>query len=247
MPTLFVVMPVFNEPATVARSVGLALDAPVPEGWSIRVVLIDDGSELETIDEGRTLSKRGQATVIFLPRNQGKGAALQTGFRRALELASDGDAVVIQDADLEYDSRDFMALLGPVARGEADLVLGNRWAVAPRGAKRFVHRLLNGFLTLASNATTGLRVRDMECCLKLFSIPALRRVLPDLDEERFGIEPQIVASAARHGLRVREVSVSYAPRGFDEGKKIRLKDGLRVFVVLWRERARTRRMRHGGR
>jgi dolichol-phosphate mannosyltransferase len=104
--------------------------------------------------------------------------------------------------------------------------------------------MLNGFLTVSSNVMTGLKVSDMECCLKLFTIPAMRTIIGDLDEERFGIEPQIVAAAARHGLRVREAPASYAPRSFEEGKKIRMKDGLRVFVVLWRERRKTARAIH---
>lgn len=247
MPTLFVVMPVFNESATVATSVRRAREAPLPDGWSAQVILVDDGSELPTVDRNREVAHRGEATVIFLARNRGKGAALRTGFGHALERASERDAVVIQDADLEYDSRDFASLLEPVIRGEADLVLGNRWTGSATSTLRLAHRLLNGFLTWASNLTTGLRVQDMECCLKLFSVPALRRVLPDLDEDRFGIEPQIVASAARHGLRVRETPVSYDPRGFADGKKIRAKDGLQVFAVLWRERRRTRAAQPGAR
>jgi glycosyltransferase involved in cell wall biosynthesis len=180
-------------------------------------------------------------TALVHPTNRGKGAAIRTGFAHVLALAAEDDAILIQDADLEYDPADYPALLAPLVAGDADLVLGNRWATPPKGLKRLAHRLANGFLTLASNLTTGLAVHDMECCYKLFAVPAMRRVIGDLDEERFGIEPQIVASAARRGLRVREVPVSYAPRSFEEGKKIRMKDGVRVFVVLWRERGRTRR------
>jgi len=242
MPTLFVVMPVFNEPVTLRASVARVRAAEVGAGWSVQIVLVDDGSSDATPESVRALGAAGAAITLFHPKNRGKGAAIRTGFAHALTLAGAGDAVIIQDADLEYDPADFAGLLAPVARGEADVVLGNRWAVPPKGLKRLAHRMLNGFLTLSSNLMTGLRVNDMECCLKLFTVPALRTILGDLDEERFGIEPQIVSACARHRLRVAEAPCSYAPRSFEEGKKIRMKDGLRVFVVLWRERGRSRRM-----
>ncbi|MFZ4749184.1 MAG: glycosyltransferase family 2 protein [Phycisphaerales bacterium] len=244
MRTLFVVMPVFNEPRTLATSVARVRAADVGAGWRVQVVLIDDGSTDATPDAVRALGAEGSAITLFHPRNRGKGAAIRTGFAHALTLASDDDAIMIQDADLEYDPADFRGMLGRLETGRTDVVLGNRWAVPPKGLKRLAHRMLNGFLTLSSNLMTGLRVSDMECCLKLFTVPAMRRIIGDLDEERFGIEPQIVAAAARHRLRVEESPVSYAPRSFDEGKKIRMKDGLRVFVVLWRERRRTARAVH---
>ncbi|MFM1823317.1 MAG: hypothetical protein RI967_1583 [Planctomycetota bacterium] len=247
MPTLWVVMPVYNEPATLGESASRSLAAPLPEGWRTRLILIDDGSNDGTAAEVARLGAGDGAIALFHPQNRGKGAAIRTGFAHALELSAPDDAILVQDADLEYDAADFAGLLAPAMRGEADVVLGNRWADRPQGLKRTAHRLLNGFLTVSSNLTTGLAVRDMECCLKLFTIPAMRTILPDLDEERFGIEPQIVASAARHALRVAEAPVSYRPRSFEEGKKIRMKDGLRVFVVLWRERRRTRRMRRASR
>ncbi len=244
MRTLFVVMPVFNEPATLATSVARVRAARIGADWRTQVVLIDDGSTDGTPAAVRALGADGAAITLFHPRNRGKGAAIRTGFAHALSIATDRDAIMIQDADLEYDPADFAGMLAPLEAGAADLVLGNRWAVPPKGLKRLAHRMLNGFLTVSSNLMTGLRVSDMECCLKLFTVPAMRTIIGDLDEERFGIEPQIVAAAARHGLRVREAPVSYAPRSFDEGKKIRMKDGLRVFVVLWRERRRTARAVH---
>jgi glycosyltransferase involved in cell wall biosynthesis len=244
MPTLFVVMPVYNEPHTLSASVARVRAADVAVGWTSQIVLVDDGSSDTTPETVRDLAARGEVIALFHAANRGKGAAIRTGFAHALQIARDDDAIIIQDADLEYDPADFTGLLTPVAAGQADIVLGNRWAVPPKGLKRLAHRMLNGFLTVSSNLMTGLRVRDMECCLKLFSVPAMRRILGDLDEERFGIEPQIVAAAARHRLRVAEAPVSYAPRSFEEGKKIRMKDGLRVFVVLWRERRRTARALH---
>ena len=244
MPTLFVVMPAYNEPVTLRASVERSRAASVGPGWSTQLVVIDDGSTDSTAQTVKDLAAEGLAVALLHERNRGKGAAIRTGFARALELAQDGDAIIIQDADLEYDSADFAALLAPIQRGEADVVLGNRWAAPTQGVRRLAHRMLNGFLTLSSNLMTGLRVRDMECCLKAFSIPAMRRIIGDLDEERFGIEPQIVAACARHRLRVAEAPCSYSPRSFEEGKKIRMKDGLRVFVVLWRERRRTAHALH---
>jgi glycosyltransferase involved in cell wall biosynthesis len=244
MPTLHVVMPVYNEPDTLRASVERARAVRPAPGWETRLILVDDGSTDATPATVRALGDEGAAVALAHPVNRGKGAAIRTGFAHALSIARDDDAIVIQDADLEYDPRDFAGLLVPMLRGEADVVFGNRWATAPKGAKRLVHRLLNGFLTVSSNVVTGLRVQDMECCLKLFSIPAMRAIIRDLDEERFGIEPQIVAACARRRLRVAEAPCSYAPRSFEEGKKIRMKDGLRVFVVLWRERRRTVRAVH---
>ena len=244
MPTLFVVMPVYNEPGTLRASVERVRAAEVGEGWRTQVILIDDGSEPPTVSVVRALGGEGAVTALFHAANRGKGAAIRTGFARALELARDDDAIMIQDADLEYDPADFAGMLAVLRASGSDIVLGNRWSVPPKGLKRAAHRMLNGMLTLASNLMTGLRVSDMECCLKLFTVPAMRRIVGDLDEERFGIEPQIVAAAARHRLRVAEAPVSYDPRTFEEGKKIRMKDGLRVFVVLWRERRKTARAIH---
>ena len=230
-----VVIPAFNEEGTI-EWILTELDRVLED---FEAIVVNDGSSDQTSKVAAACADRigGELRVIEQPRNMGKGAAVRRGIAESV-----GEVVCIQDADLEYDPADFRALLAPLVAGDADLVLGNRWAIPPKGLKRLAHRLANGFLTLASNLTTGLEVHDMECCFKLFTVPAMRRVIGDLDEERFGIEPQIVAAAARRGLRVREVPVSYAPRSFEEGKKIRMKDGFRVFVVLWRERRRTKRL-----
>jgi glycosyltransferase involved in cell wall biosynthesis len=186
MRTLHVVMPVYNEPATLAAAVGRVLSAPMPTGWQVRATLVDDGSDGATKAAIAELATRPEVATLAHPQNRGKGAAIRTGFAHVLASAAEDDAILIQDADLEYDPADFPALLAPLVAGHADLVLGNRWATPPKGLKRLAHRLLNGFLTLASNLTTGLAVHDMECCYKLFTVPAMRRVIGDLDEERFG-------------------------------------------------------------
>jgi hypothetical protein len=149
---------------------------------------------------------------------------------------------LVQDADLEYDPADYAALLAAL-RGPRSAVFGNRWAngdVQRRGAYRRIHALGNAALTVASNAMTGLRLHDMECCYKLLPVPVLREIRPWMTEERFGIEPQIAAALGRLRVPVAEVPVRYDPRGFAEGKKIRAKDGLRAFWVIARERLRSR-------
>jgi hypothetical protein len=162
-----------------------------------------------------------------------------------LRRAQDADAVLVQDADLEYDPADYPALLGALARPGTGAVFGDRWVRAPRDTGyRRLHAAANGLLTRASNAATGLGVRDMECCYKLLPVPVLRRVRPWLSEERFGIEPQVAAALARLRVRVAEVPVSYAPRSFAAGKKIRWTDGVRALWVIVRER--TRRAPAGG-
>ncbi len=216
--------------------------APLPDGWTRTVTLVDDGSSRAASTAAETICATYAASFLKHPSNRGKGAALRTGFAHVLTRADDADAVIIQDADLEYDARDYLALLQPIAEHQADAVFGNRWSnTEALRLRRRVHRVLNGALTMASNALSGLRVRDMECCYKLFRAPILRQVMPMLSEDRFGIEPQL--AAALGGLRVRlvEVPVRYAPRSFAEGKKIRARDGVRALWVMARERFRSPR------
>ncbi|MBU3683070.1 MAG: glycosyltransferase family 2 protein [Phycisphaerales bacterium] len=240
MPVLHVAMPVFDEGQTLSRIVDRVMGAPLPPGWSLRLVMVDDGSRPEAARVAREARERGgsSAELLVHPRNRGKGAALMTAFDHVLAGAADADAVLVQDADLEYDPADYPALLGALVPGTG-AVFGNRWAgTRPAGAWRRLHAAANGFLTWASDLATGLGVRDMECCYKLLRVPVLREVRPWLTEERFGIEPQVAAALARAKVRVAEVPVRYAPRGFAEGKKIRWTDGVRALWVIARERAR---------
>jgi len=243
MPTLHVVIPHYEEPATVEACLGRVAAAPLPEGWAMWLHLVDDGSSAGSVTAaertiGRLVEGGIDAELVRHPVNRGKGAAVRTGFARAVETADEGDLVVIQDADLEYDPSDYAALMRPLVAGEADAVLGTRWGPHRRvsGLVARVHRFGNRVLTELSNLATGERVTDMECCYKLFTVPALRAILPRLTEERFGIEPQIVAGLAREGSRIVEVPVSYDPRGFESGKKIGVKDLLRALWVIGRER-----------
>lgn len=254
MPTLHIVIPVYNERGTLEPCVRRVLAAALPPGWERRIVLIDDHSDdvhFPAVDAlAEQLEREGVAIEFHRHAiNHGKGAALQTGFDAILaHLPPFGpeDLVIIQDADLEYDPNDFARLMQPILDGEADAVVGTRWGrhYHYKSMKHRVHALGNAVLTFLSNLMTGYRVSDMECCYKLIPIWLLRRLRPMMTEQRFGIEPQIVASLARLRARVLEVPITYVPRGPGAGKKIGWKDGVRALIVITRERFR--RGRSGG-
>jgi glycosyltransferase involved in cell wall biosynthesis len=249
MPTLHVVIPVYNERNTLSPCVRRVLASPLPAGWDVKIQLIDDRSDdahfpaVEAL--ARALEHEHQPITLHRHEvNRGKGAALQTGFDVILSLDSvnEDDLVIIQDADLEYDPDDYSRLMQPLIDGKADAVLGTRWGdhrVLPT-LKHRIHAMGNGLLTLLSNIMTGYRVSDMECCYKVVPVRTLRRLRPLLSEQRFGIEPQYVAGLARLRARVAEVPVNYDPRGLAEGKKIGWRDGVRALVVIARERFRNR-------
>jgi glycosyltransferase involved in cell wall biosynthesis len=246
VPTLHVVIPFFNERQTLQSCATRALGAALPPGYRARLILVDDCSEPEASASARALvaalaGQRHDVTLLRHDVNRGKGAALQSGFDSILAGAfSDADVVIIQDADLEYDPSDYASLLEPIVARRASAVLGTRWGGHRdiRGLKRRVHALGNAALTWLSNLMTGLRVSDMECCYKLMTLDVLRRVRPMLSEQRFGIEPQIVAALSRLGVSVAEVPVRYDPRSLEEGKKIGWTDGVRAIIVMLRERRR---------
>jgi glycosyltransferase involved in cell wall biosynthesis len=249
MPALHVVVPIYNERSTLDACLDRIVAASLPAPWTRALWLVDDHSEPAAYAGAETAARRLRAAghrVALLRHevNRGKGAALRTGFDAILSAHPDpGDLAVIQDADLEYDPSDFAALMAPIIAGEANVVIGTRWrgcAAPPRSLKRRVHAWGNGVLTALSNLMTGYRVSDMECCYKLMTADVLRRVRPMLTEDRFGVEPQLVASLARLGERVREVPVRYDPRSVAEGKKIGIRDGLRALWVIARERLRGR-------
>ena len=246
MPTLFVVIPVFEEPHTIEPCVRRAVAAPLPDGWTRRLLLVDDASSSATADIADRLVREigGAAGCLELLRhatNRGKGAALRTGFDRVLALAHDDDAVLTQDGDLEYDPADWVPLLAALPTGPMSSVIGDRWAHPHDGsAWRHLHTLINRVLTGLSNALTGLRVNDMECGFKLFRVPLLRAVRPWLSEDRFGVEPQLVAALARLRADVAQAPVTYDPRDRKRGKKIGPLDGIRAIWVIVRERLRAR-------
>lgn len=240
MPVVHVVIPCYNEAETLQPCLDRLLAAEFPEGWERRVLIIDDHSEQETATIARTAAgEEERIALIRHDRNHGKGAALRTGFTKALESATAEDVVVVQDADLEYDPNDLASILEAFEREEVDAVFGDRFDGGSRASPLGrIHTTVNRGLTRASNLVTGLSIADMECCYKAIRVPMLRRVLPELDERGFGIEPQITAALARAGARIENFPVSYSPRRFDEGKKIGVGDGIRALFVVMRERLR---------
>jgi len=218
-----VVIPVFNEKDTLLTVIDLVLAQPsVTE-----VVLVDDCSTDGTRDLLRSLSEREKIRTLFHPVNKGKGAALRTGF-----AAATGDVVLIQDADLEYDPADYPALLAPIFSGKADVVFGSRFLGGPHRVLYFWHYFGNKLLTLLSNMFNNLNLTDMEVCYKVFTKDVLDRIPITCD--RFGVEPELTAKAARLKVRIYEVPVSYHGRTYQEGKKIGWRDAAAAFYWIAR-------------
>jgi len=223
-PLLSVVIPVYNEEDSVCELIARVLRAPLPDGVRLEVVVVDDGSTDATRDKLASYHDHDVVRVFLAPQNMGKGAALRRGFQEAR-----GDLILIQDADLEYDPREYRRLLTPVLDGNADVVYGSRFMGGDSHRVLFFwHYLGNRFLTLVSNAFTNLNLTDMETCYKLFRSDVLRQIT--IQEDRFGFEPEITAKVARLGARIYEVGISYAGRTYAEGKKIGWRDGVRA---LW--------------
>jgi glycosyltransferase involved in cell wall biosynthesis len=221
---LSVVIPVYNEKDTVEDLIRKVLD--VDAGVDKELVIVDDCSSDGTKAVLEELKgKYSDHKFLFHDENQGKGAALRTGF-----AATTGDIVVIQDADLEYDPNDFKALLGPILDGHADVVYGSRFlgGGGPHRVVFFWHSVGNRFLTTLSNMMTDLNLTDMEVCYKMFKKEVLEGI--KVKENRFGFEPEITAKVARGRWRIYEVPISYYGRSYSEGKKITWKDGFRA---LW--------------
>jgi glycosyltransferase involved in cell wall biosynthesis len=220
---LSVVIPVYNERATLRQVVERVLAVPL----ELEVVCVDDGSSDGSREILAELQHQHPQVQVFLqPRNMGKGAALRRGIQQAT-----GDFVVIQDADLEYDPADYSLLLDPLVQGKADVVYGSRFlGAAPHRVLYFWHSVGNRLLTLLSNCLTNINLTDMETCYKVFRREIIQSI--PIEESRFGFEPEITVKVAKRRLRIYEVGISYWGRTYEEGKKIGWKDGLRAVWCL---------------
>ena len=219
---LSVIIPAYNERATIREILRRVRETP----YEKEIIVVDDGSKDGTRDILAQMTEP-DLRVILHEKNQGKGGALRTGF-----AAATGDFVVIQDADLEYDPRDYPKLLDPLVNGDADVVFGSRFAGTPRRVLFFWHAVANRGLTLLSNMTTNLNLTDMETGYKAFRIDVVRRL--SIESQRFGVEPELTAKIARLGCRVYEVPISYHGRTYAEGKKISWVDGVKAVGAIVR-------------
>ena len=214
-----VVIPVYNEKSTIAELITRVKNVPLEK----EIIIIDDYSNDGTRDVLKALSD-SSVKILFHEKNQGKGAALRTGFSQV-----QGDVVIIQDADLEYNPDEYPHLIAPIRDGHADAVFGSRFLGGPHRVHLFWHYVGNTLLTTLSNMFTNINLTDMETCYKAFKASLLKQFT--IESERFGIEPELTAKFARLKCRIYEVPISYSGRDYTEGKKIGWKDGLAA--IYW--------------
>ena len=225
---LSIIVPVYNEAGTVGELLARVRAVDLPPGLAREIVVVDDCSTDDTPGVLRAAAAAADIVVVRHPRNRGKGAAVRTGL-----AAARGDILLIQDADLEYDPRDYPALLRPILEGQAEVVYGSRF-LGEHKAMYFWHSLGNKALTLTANILFDTTLTDMETCYKVFTAAAARPLR--LRSERWGIDPELTAKLLRRGHRIYEVPIAYNGREFREGKKISWQDGFVVLATLLRYR-----------
>jgi glycosyltransferase involved in cell wall biosynthesis len=215
-----VVIPVYNEVETIKEITKRAQSIDLEK----EIIIVDDASTDGTREILNELKEEEGITVLFHQKNQGKGAALRTGFKYVK-----GEIIIIQDADLEYDPQEYNKLIRPIIEGKADVVYGSRFLGGPHRVLFFWHYVGNKILTLFSNMFTNINLTDMETCYKAFKASLLERFT--IESNRFGIEPEITAKLAKLKCRIFEVDISYSGRDYSEGKKINWKDG--IAALYW--------------
>ena len=219
---LSIIIPCFNEVRTIDKLLKAVKSSPISEK---EIIIVNDGSNDGTTEFLNSI-KDSEIVIIHHKQNQGKGAALKTGFAKA-----SGEICIVQDADLEYDPEEYPILIKPILEDKADVVFGSRFQSGrPHRVVYFWHSLGNGFLTLLSNICTDLNLTDMETCYKAFKRDIIQSI--NINEKRFGFEPEITAKISRINCRIYEVGISYYGRTYNEGKKIGWKDGVRAIYCI---------------